>query len=68
MAGSSTFPKFTIVLGILVFLLGLSAFVIILSRGGGMDLMSIIAMVIGLAGVVIGRRILRRMGAGSGGL
>ena len=68
MAGSSTLPKFTIVLGIIVFLVGLFSFVMSLTRGGAMDLMSLAAMVVGLAGVVIGRRILRRTGVGSGGL
>ncbi len=68
MAGSSTLPKFTIVLGIIVFLVGLYAFVMSLSRGGGLDLMSITAMVVGVAGVVVGRRILRKAGAGSRGL
>jgi uncharacterized membrane protein YiaA len=67
MASSSTLPKFTIVLGIIVFLVGLVSFVMALTRGGGMDLMSLAAMVVGLAGVVIGRRILRKAGAGSRG-
>lgn len=67
MAGSSTLPKFTIVLGVIVFLVGLYAFVMSLSRGGGMDTMALIAMAVGLVGIVLGRRILRKAGAGSRG-
>lgn len=67
MAGSSTLPKFTIILGVIVFLVGLYAFVTSMGRGGGTDTMALIAMAVGLVGIVLGRRIIRKAGAGSRG-
>jgi uncharacterized membrane protein YiaA len=60
MANSQTVPTFTIVFGWIVFLIGLVTFCLNLFRGQGLDLMSLGAMVVGIAAVVVGRRIIRK--------
>ncbi len=63
MARSSALPTFTIILGLIVFVLGVIALFIGLVHGQGVQLMSLATMIVGLAGVVIGRRIKRKAGA-----
>lgn len=68
MAGSQGFSKFTIVLGVIVFIVGAVSFVSSFRAGNGTDVVGIVAMAAGIVAVIIGRRRTRGAGAGSGGM
>lgn len=68
MAGSSGFSKLTIGLGVIVFIVGALSFISSLRAGNGTDAVGLVAMAAGIVAVIIGRRRLRRMGAGRGSM
>lgn len=60
MARSSSLSGFVMIFGLIVFLIGLVVFCLGLVRGSGIQITSLVAMGVGLAGIVIGRRVGRK--------
>jgi len=64
MAGSnSSLSGLVMIVGVVVFLIGIVVFCMDLVRGYGVDLMALVAMGVGLGGIVVGRRVGRKAGA-----
>jgi len=60
MARSGTLSNIAVIFGLIVFLIGLVGFVMSLSRGAGIQVLNLLTIGVGLAGIVIGRRIARK--------